>query len=83
MSQTNQKISIVFVEELTLYREGLTSLYGSHPDFDLLGSACSGMALVELLIRRSPDLGLVDLHLTDIHAFEVVRRARTAGVPTC
>ncbi len=82
MSQANQKISLIFVEELALYREGLSCLFGSHPDFDLLGSACSGLSLVDLLIRQPADLGLVDLHVTDIHAFEVIRRVRAAGVET-
>ena len=82
MPQANKKLSLIFVEELSLYREGLTCLFGSHPDFDLLGSACSGLSLVDLLIRQPVDLGLVDLHLTDIHAFEVVRRVRAAGVVT-
>lgn len=82
MSQANPKISLLFVEELTLYREGLTCLFESHPDFDLLGSACSGLAIVDLLVRQQADVGLIDLHLTDIHAFEVVRRVRALGVET-
>ena len=82
MLQANPKISIVFVEELALYREGLTSLFHSHPEFDLLGSACSGLGLVDLLVKQPADLGLIDLHLSDIHAFEVVRRARSLGVET-
>jgi DNA-binding NarL/FixJ family response regulator len=77
-----QKISLLFVEELALYREGLTCLFTHHPDFELLGSSHSGISLVDLLIQRPADMGLVDLHLTDIHAFEVVRRARAAGVET-
>ena len=82
MLQPNQKISLLFVEELTLYREGLTILFDSSPDFDLLGSACSGLGIVDLLVKQPADLGLIDLHLTDIHAFEVVRRARALGVET-
>src|SRR5579862_1644918 len=78
----SQKISLLFVEELALYREGLTCLFGCHQDFELLGSSNSGTTLIDLLIQRPADLGLVDLHLTDIHAFEVVRRARAAGVET-
>ena len=54
----------------------------SHPDFDLLGSACSGLAVVDLLVGQPADVGLIDLHLTDIHAFEVVRRVRALGVET-
>ena len=82
MSQAIQKISLLFVEELALYREGLICMFGCHPEFDLVGSACSGLSLIDLLIRQPADLGLVDLHLTDIHAFEVVRRVRAVGVVT-
>lgn len=76
------KISLLFVEELALYREALTCLFGCNPQFELLGSCHSGVSLVDLLMQHPADLGLVDLHLTDIHAFEVVRRARAAGVET-
>ena len=57
-------------------------MFESHPDFDLLGSACSGLAVVDLLVGQPADVGLIDLHLTDIHAFEVVRRVRALGVET-
>ena len=82
MSETNQTISLLFVEEQTLYREGLACLFNSHPDFELRGSACSGLGVVDLLMRQPADIGLIDLHLTDIHAFEAVRRVRAAGVTT-
>jgi DNA-binding NarL/FixJ family response regulator len=80
--ETHPRISILFVEEQTLYREGLTSMFESHRDFDLRGSSGTGAALVDLLAQRPADVGLIDLHLTDIHAFEVVRRTRAAGVQT-
>jgi two-component system response regulator NreC len=34
------------------------------------------------LIDQPADLGFVDLHLTDVHAFETIRQARAAGVET-
>jgi len=80
--ENHQKISLLFVEELALYREGLTCLFDCHPEFELLGSAGSGAAIVDLLAQRPADICLVDLHLTDIHAFEVIRRARAVGVET-
>ena len=73
-------MSLIFVEELTLYREGLTCLFGCHEEFELLGSCNSGASVVDLLLAKPADVGLIDLHLTDIHAFEVIRRARAAGV---
>jgi DNA-binding NarL/FixJ family response regulator len=76
------KISLVFVEELALYREALTCLFTCHENFELRGSAHSGTSMVSLLARQPADLGLIDLHLTDIHAFEAVRQARSAGVET-
>lgn len=82
MSQASQKISLLFVEELALYREALTCLFASHADLELRGCASTGLALVELLVNQPADLGLVDLNLTDIHAFELIRRVRAAGVET-
>jgi hypothetical protein len=42
----NQKLSLVFVEELALYREALTHLFAHLAEFELLGSAPSGAAMV-------------------------------------
>lgn len=80
--EIHPKISVLFVEEQILYREGLTCMFECHRDFELRGSSGTGSALVDLLAQRPADVGLVDLHLTDIHAFEVVRRTRAAGVQT-
>ena len=82
MAQVSETISLLFVEEQELYREGLTCLFRSHPGFELMGSTSVGASLIDLLLSRPADLALIDLHLTDVHAFEVIRRARAAGVET-
>ena len=82
MAQVSETISLLFVEEQELYREGLTCLFHSHPGFELMGSTSVGASLIDLLLSRPADLALIDLHLTDVHAFEVIRRARAAGVET-
>ena len=82
MPQASQRISIVFVEEQTLYRESLTCLFDSLPDLELLASTTSGIELINLMLNQPADIGILDLHLTDIHAFELIRRVRSAGIQT-
>lgn len=79
---SSDSITLALVEEYTLYREALVSLFSSQPGIVLLGCASSGTALVDMMMQKEPDIALVDLHLTDIHAFEVIRRVRSIGLHT-
>jgi DNA-binding NarL/FixJ family response regulator len=80
MFPSTTKITIQFVEELALYREGLRHLFDAMPEVDLLGYSSSGAELIDQSVRNPADIILIDLHLNDHYALEVVRRLRAAGV---
>jgi DNA-binding NarL/FixJ family response regulator len=62
--------------------EGLASLCGSIPHFDVVAQAGSGREAVEKLSLLKPDIALIDLELTDMLALEVIKRTVQAQVPT-
>jgi DNA-binding NarL/FixJ family response regulator len=77
-----EKITIQFVEELALYREALTCLFEALVELDLIGSSTSGADLLDQVVRRPTHIALIDLHLSDTHAFEIIRKIRASGVTT-
>jgi DNA-binding NarL/FixJ family response regulator len=82
MLPTNHKISIHFVEEFALYREGLLCLFRELADLEVSGGYATGAELLEKVLTQPADITLIDLHLSDIHAFELIRKIRASGNAT-
>lgn len=56
---------ILIVDNHILFREGLASLLGSQPDFEVVGEAGSVSEAIEKALDLKPDLVLFDLALPD------------------
>ncbi len=54
--------------------EGLKEILD--PDFEVVGTATDGRALLEVAVVRRPDLVLVDISMPEIHGIEATRRLR-------
>lgn len=73
---------ILIVDDHLLFREGLSSLFRSTPDFDVVGEAGSVKEAVELACINKPDIVLMDFSLPDgtgLNATESI----LAEVPGC
>src|SRR3954470_23668360 len=75
-------IRLIVASEQTLLLEGLASLCGAIPHFEVVAKAGSGQQALEQLELLKPEVALIDLELTDMLALEVIRRAATARIPT-
>jgi DNA-binding NarL/FixJ family response regulator len=56
---------ILIVDDHVLFREGLTSLFNSQPDFQVVGEAGGMQEAIELARRTKPELILMDFSLPD------------------
>lgn len=73
---------ILLADEQTLVREGLAALCNSQPFFEVCAQCSEGMVALRLIQEQRPDIAVLDLGLTDIHALEIVRRVKEAALPT-
>jgi DNA-binding NarL/FixJ family response regulator len=67
-------IRILIIDDHEMAREGLRTMLGSEPDFEIVGLSASANAIEELVERTQPDVALVDAHLPGVSGPEAVRR---------
>ncbi|MFZ4054655.1 MAG: response regulator [Polynucleobacter sp.] len=58
-----EKISILVVDDHTLFRRGLISLLSQAPDFDVIGEAGDAVGALRICESLHPDVVLLDNHL--------------------
>jgi len=58
-----QKIRLGLADDHTLFRNGMVSVLGQIPDFEVVLEAGNGRELIDKLPRRMPDVVLLDLEM--------------------
>lgn len=56
-------VSILIVDDQSLFREGLRTLLSVQPDFDVVGEAGNGEEALRMAIKFKPDVILMDLRM--------------------
>ena len=67
-------ISVLLVDDHTLFRDGLRALFGSLPEIALVGEAATGAEAVILAEELQPDVVLMDIQMADLNGVEATRQ---------
>ena len=59
-----------------------SAICNSQPFFTVSDQCSEGMAALRRIEEDRPDIAVLDLGLTDIHALEIVKRVKSANLPT-
>ncbi len=73
-------IKIVIVEDNITFLKQIEKLIRRDERFELAGTATTGADAVELILKKSPELVLLDLSLPDFQGTEVIRKVREKKV---
>ena len=72
----NERVSLLVVDDHTLFRRGLVALLGQHPGLDVVGEAGDAAEALRLAPRLQPQVILLDNHLPGVTGVDAIRGLR-------
>ncbi len=67
-------IRVVVADDQAMIRAGLRVLLGAEPGIEVVGEAANGLAAVEEVVARRPDVALMDVRMPVLDGLEATRR---------
>ena len=71
---TGEPITVVVADDLQLLRAGFRVVLEAEPDITVVGEAGDGRAAVDIVLRRRPDVVLMDIRMPELNGLEAARR---------
>lgn len=69
-------ISIVLADDHHIVREGLKTILGTQPNFEVIGEADDGLQVSSIVERLKPDVLVLDLMMPSLNGLEISRQVR-------
>ncbi len=76
MTETENKITALIVEDHTLVRRAIRGFLEAQPDIEVVGEASEGESAVKMCAEFAPDVALLDLIMPVMGGVEAARRIR-------
>jgi DNA-binding NarL/FixJ family response regulator len=70
----NGKSRIALCDDHPIVLAGLQNLIASEPDFELVGTATSGMNGLKLIVDKQPDIALIDISMPELNGIALARK---------
>lgn len=72
-----KRVTLLLVDDQSLFREGMRTLLSAEPGFDVVGEAADGAEAVQQARQLRPQVILMDLRMPRVGGVEATRRLRT------
>jgi DNA-binding NarL/FixJ family response regulator/class 3 adenylate cyclase len=69
-----REISVVIADDLALLRAGFRVILEAEPDIKVVGEAADGRAVVDIVLRRRPDVVLMDIRMPELDGLQAAER---------
>ncbi|RUO32707.1 response regulator [Aliidiomarina sanyensis] len=74
MTTYENKIRLVVADDHTLVRQGIVQMLSQHPEFDVICECEDGLALVQAVVKHSPDVILMDISMPKMNGLVAIDR---------
>jgi DNA-binding NarL/FixJ family response regulator len=74
-------IRLVVADDHPVVRDGLITILGTQPDFQIVGKAGTGQEALEVISECHPDVLLLDLEMPEMDGVETLRRLKVQKSP--
>jgi DNA-binding NarL/FixJ family response regulator len=81
MTDSSGVIRVLIVDDHTIFRDGLKTLFASEASFKVVGQAGDGEQAIEMVKRLRPDILLLDYMMPRVDGIGVLRALAEARVP--
>jgi DNA-binding NarL/FixJ family response regulator len=65
-------IRVLLTDDHAIIRDGIRSLLQNEPDLEVVGEACDGQSLLDMLPTTSADVVLLDLNMPGLSGFDTI-----------
>jgi DNA-binding NarL/FixJ family response regulator len=79
MQKSSRPIRLLLLDDHVLFRESLSRLLASEPDFEMAGHVGTRAEALEVLRQQAVDVLLLDFDLGEDHGSQFIAEARSAG----
>jgi two-component system, NarL family, nitrate/nitrite response regulator NarL len=73
MPEKTKLIRIMIADDHAIFRDGLKSLFNGRPEFQVVGEACDGRNVVELVDQLQPDILLLDVVMPKVDGMDALK----------
>ncbi len=67
-------IRVIVADDHNIMRDGLKALIEKQPDIEVIGEAADGRTTIDLAMKLSPDVILMDIAMPDMNGIEATKR---------
>jgi len=68
---------IVLADDHTMFRQGIKNILEGAEDLEVIGESGDGLNLLELLIKATPDMVILDISMPNLGGLEATREIKT------
>jgi len=70
-------IKVLLADDHSIVREGLRRIVEESEDMEVIAEAADGREAIRQVLRKAPDVAVIDISMPDLDGLEVVNRLRT------
>lgn len=71
-------IRVLLVDDHAMVRQGLRSLLGTYPDFEIVGEAANGEEALRFVQQLAPSVVVMDINMPKVNGIEATARIKRA-----